>query len=286
MTTPLTQVHSISATTRPTIVPAFSSSSVRLTSDRGRFSIGIGLSLPARASVDDLLQLGDRADVGAADGQRALHHRDQRQRDLAAVEADQDQAPALAQRRHREARRAGVVDQVDRAVQRAARDLLQLLGDLRIVPVERGSGALLPCGSKLRRVDVDRDDPLVSERRSMPIAINPSPPAPSTAHPFLARDRCERRHRRVGREPGARERGGPGRIDAARVHQVARMRNQQMVGVAARTLDADPARRHAMVVLAFAAARAGAAADPRDTPAGPGRWATSRASGPAAITVP
>ena len=31
------------------IVPAFSSSNLRLTSDSGRFSIGIGFSLPVRA---------------------------------------------------------------------------------------------------------------------------------------------------------------------------------------------------------------------------------------------
>src|SRR5262249_55213553 len=48
---PTREPSQIFATTRPEIVPAFSSSRVRLTSDRGRVSIGIGLSLPARASA-------------------------------------------------------------------------------------------------------------------------------------------------------------------------------------------------------------------------------------------
>ena len=41
----------ISTTTRPRTVPAFSSSSVPLTSDNSRFWIGIGWSLPSRASA-------------------------------------------------------------------------------------------------------------------------------------------------------------------------------------------------------------------------------------------
>jgi hypothetical protein len=41
------------------------------------------------------------------------------------------------------------------------------------------------------------------------------------------------------------------------------MRNQQVIGVATSALDADPARRHAVIVHAFQAAHALAAADPR-----------------------
>ena len=41
----------IVATTLPTIFPAFNSSNVRLTSDMGRVSIGIGLIFPSRAKA-------------------------------------------------------------------------------------------------------------------------------------------------------------------------------------------------------------------------------------------
>jgi hypothetical protein len=42
-------------TIRPMILPALSSSNVRLTSDNGRVSTGIGFSFPARASATTAL---------------------------------------------------------------------------------------------------------------------------------------------------------------------------------------------------------------------------------------
>src|SRR6266850_4696359 len=221
------------------------------------------LDLAGARQRDHLFQFGDAADAGALDPPRALHHQHQRYRDFPTVKSDHDQLSALAQRSQRQARSVRRTDQIHRAVQRAAGDLLQFPGSLRVTAVQRRRGTFLLRHRQLRVVDVHRNDLLVSEGLEH-LDRHQSQAARTQQHyPLVAGNRLELRYCGIRREPGARQRRRPHGIYAARVHQVLRMRNQQMVGIAAGALDADPAWRHAVIVHALQAARALAAADPR-----------------------
>ena len=81
-------------------------------------------------------------------------------------------------------------------------------------------------------------------------------------NPFLFRDGLELGNGRISRQPRAGQRRRPGGVNAARIHQVLGMRDQQVIRIAAGKLDADPARRHAMIIHALSAARAFSATNP------------------------
>ena len=99
----------------------------------------------------------------------------------------------------------------------------------------------------------------------------PTPPSPtSSTGPRLACS-ATRFERRKGREARAHVGAGERRRQRGVIDQIARMRHQHMRGKAAIDLDAEVARRGAQILLAGAAGRAFAAADPgkhRDRRAG------------------
>src|SRR6185436_237449 len=93
------------------------------------------LDLPRSRQRDHFFQFGHGADTGSLDPPRALHHQYQRYRDFSAVKPDHDQLSTLAQRRQREARGVRRTDQIHRAVQRPAGDLLEFLSSIRIAGI-------------------------------------------------------------------------------------------------------------------------------------------------------
>src|SRR5438876_3774630 len=207
----------------------------------------------------DFLQLLKVADVRADDADGALRDRRQRMHQLPAVQADEDVAPAFAQRRDAAGRGGRRADEVDRAG-----DAGQLLRRLRIARVERVLCPELRRRLELSWVDVAGDDVLHAARAQHRDAGKADAAAADDRHAVLAREQRQLGTRAVGREARAGERRSESLVDTGSVEQVFRIGHEQVRRIGAGAVDAeDAASRDTVVVLSRLAHRALAAADPR-----------------------
>lgn len=148
------------------------------------------------------------------------------------IQARHDVAPAPSQTGIRELERRRSTHQVNRAVNGPAGGSLDppraSVAPALTVAAARPARAARPLGIQVSHHDAVMAEGLEHGHRRQAQATGAQ-----HQHPFVfgngkQLDRC-----RIGRQPGTRQRGGPGRVHAAGIHQVARMRNDQVVGIAA-----------------------------------------------------
>ena len=209
-----------------------------------------------------LLQLGKIADIGAADRDRAHRDRRDRQGRLAAEQADDDELTALGERVIAELHRRRCADAIDHGRGLAADRGLDLVERVGGRPVDRGDGTGLQCRRALGRIDVDQHRP-AAERLDQG-RRHQAETAGADDHDRLTRQHVDRDllERAVGRETGTGIGRHQRRIEIADVDQVACVRHQDLLGIAAMAMHAEKARGRTEILVAGQADRAFAAADP------------------------
>ena len=128
--------------------------------------------------------------------------------------------------------------------------------------VDRGEGAGLERRRAPLGVDIHHDGALASHRLQNGDGHQPKPAGADDQHRLLLDHRAELLERRIGRHARAgvgRDRHG---IEPVERQQVFRVRDDDLVGIAAIAMNAEAARLHAQVFGPGAADAADAAADP------------------------
>src|ERR1700694_1924584 len=217
------------------------------------------LEFPFLCERHHLLQLLQVADVGADDADGALRDRRARVGKLPPLQPAEHVAAALAERGDAQRGGNGAADEVDRS-----RNALQLLRRLLRPGIQRGLRAELRRRRQLRFIDVAGDDVPDALRAQHGNADQADPAAADDRHPVLRAERGQLGARAVGGERRAGERRGEGFVDAGGVHQVLRVRREDVSGIGAGAIHAQIAGSgNAIVVLPRPADRALPAADPR-----------------------
>src|SRR5216684_3899338 len=215
------------------------------------------LQFPLLRQRHHLLQLPEVADVRADDADGALRDRRQRMGELAAIEADEHVAPALSQGGDAQGGCDGAADEVDRSG-----NALQPLHRVRRSGIERRLRAEPGRCGEFCFVDVAGDDVLHSLRTQNRDADETDPAAADHRYPVLRAQRGKLRARAVGSQRRAGERGRERFVDAARVHQVLRVRHEEVRGIGSGVIHTQESGFQAVIVLPRLADRTLAAADP------------------------
>ncbi len=216
---------------------------------------------------DQLAQLVLASGVTAADGNGAQRNGRQRQREIAAIEADRH--IDSASRQHRDARSRGVGrrDEVHHAVNRAARGLREFLGEFvgwfSRLHVDAGMRAGLARHLKLFVADIDSDNLPVSERHEDADGSKAQAAGADDDDGIVRLDLGKFSDRRIGGDAGAGIGRSQRRIDVLEVDQMLRLVDQHMRAVAAFAKYAEASRGQAHLVVAGKAMLALSASGPR-----------------------
>jgi hypothetical protein len=144
----------------------------------------------------------------------------------------------------------------------AGRFFRDLASRVRRGAVNRGERARVHRRFALLLVEIDDDRALASHGLEQG-QRHEAKAAGAEDQDRLAKGELDLLQRAIGGDAGARIGSGRDRIEAGKVEEIARMRHEDMVGVAAIAMDAETARLEAQVFVPGAAHLANAATDPR-----------------------
>ncbi len=182
--------------------------------------------------------------------------------ELAAEQADLDELAALAQGVEGEAGGLGAVDEIDDAEDGAAGGFQDALADIGCAGVHHLGGAGPEGGLAFFLADIDNDGVAVVEGAQDGDRVEAEAAGADQHDGLVGVHRHELADGGIDGDAGAGVGGGDGGIERAGIDQVARVRGDDMGGVAAILIDAEAAGGEAHVVFLGAAGGAGAAADP------------------------
>src|ERR1700728_2777064 len=231
----------------------------------GRKRPGADREIRRAFTADQIKKLGhfvETADVRTLHADGAQRQRWQRYSDVAAKQADDNQPTALDQAIERKlngARRPYQIDHRPGAALGGVDDLFRGVGG---PAVDCRLGASLERRLALDRIDIDDNRSLAAHRLVQRQAHESKAAGADDNHRLIKQHRPDFLERSKGGDARTGERRSPLRRNVADVEQIARVRHQEVVGIAAGAENADAERRTAELFVAALADFAFPAAKP------------------------
>src|ERR1700683_84980 len=204
-------------------------------------------------AADESKKLGhfvEAADIRALHADGAQRQRRQRHGNVAAEQADDNQFAALDQAIERKLHRARRADEIDHRPGATVGGIDDLFRGVGGPAVDCGLCAGLERGFAPDRVDIDDNRSLAAHRLVQRQAHEPEAAGADDDHRLIKQHRADFLERSKGGDARTGERCSALRRNVADVEQIARVRHQEVVGVAAGTENADAERRAAQLLAA------------------------------------